>query len=524
MTTQSPVGLLTTGVQSFNETTGLFTGRTLTAGSGISISNGTGVSGNPTISAGTTVATSYVTNIGTATPSSNSLNLIGSGSVSISGGGNTATVALTGLTNHAVLVGAGSDLITKISATANTGAVLQNNSGADPSYSTATYPSTTTINQLLYSSAANTVSGLATANSGTLVTSSSGVPSIQSLTNGQIITGITGQTPKSLTSWMIAGTNCWVWNLGMSIGSNNLTIAGADGTALSSTNPGFVVMKSNVTNGALVQYTFTSNQVLTGSDLTNNVFGTTAGTAWDNNMPLYFGVIATSTDSSPVWWIGRIPFVSIGPSAGNIGTPSSSVADSEGSIFLWTSATVANYVGMYTGCVGSILATKSSGDAWTLVNADTSGVGQFVEGDFAFPLAQNGAATGTYFYANGGTAPIFTTNSYTYSISKEGLVTLTIYCTGDGGTDGAGAVNAQIAMPYRPYVFPTANNGCLGCFAITEAGTGAITVSAIPQDTGAPNAFQFYNNGNGTLITNANFSNGSRYVQAKLVYTCRYTP
>ena len=37
---------------------------------------------------------------------------------------------------------------------------------------------TTTINQLLYSSASNTIAGLATANNGTLVTSNTGVPSV----------------------------------------------------------------------------------------------------------------------------------------------------------------------------------------------------------------------------------------------------------------------------------------------------------------------------------------------------------
>lgn len=50
--------------------------------------------------------------------------------------------------------------------------------GANPSYSTATYPATTTINRLLYSSAANTISELATANSSILVTNGSGVPSL----------------------------------------------------------------------------------------------------------------------------------------------------------------------------------------------------------------------------------------------------------------------------------------------------------------------------------------------------------
>jgi len=57
-----------------------------------------------------------------------------------------------------------------------TGNILQSNSAAAPSFSTATYPSTTTINQLLYSSANNVISGLSTVNSAGLLTNSSGVP------------------------------------------------------------------------------------------------------------------------------------------------------------------------------------------------------------------------------------------------------------------------------------------------------------------------------------------------------------
>lgn len=64
-------------------------------------------------------------------------------------------------------------------ATAASGTVLQGAGvGTAPVFSTATYPATTTVSQLLYSSATNTVTGLATANSAILATNSSGVPSI----------------------------------------------------------------------------------------------------------------------------------------------------------------------------------------------------------------------------------------------------------------------------------------------------------------------------------------------------------
>jgi len=64
--------------------------------------------------------------------------------------------------------------------TATSNQLLMSGGTSAPGWSTATYPVSTTINQILYSSAANTIVGLATANSGVLITSAGGVPSISS--------------------------------------------------------------------------------------------------------------------------------------------------------------------------------------------------------------------------------------------------------------------------------------------------------------------------------------------------------
>lgn len=94
----------------------------------------------------------------------NSINEATTGICGFTGTAFTGTAA----TAHAVMVGGStSSTLTNIAATANTGAVLQNNSGADPSYSTATYPSTTAANQIIYSTATNTVSAL-TSSKGTV--------------------------------------------------------------------------------------------------------------------------------------------------------------------------------------------------------------------------------------------------------------------------------------------------------------------------------------------------------------------
>jgi hypothetical protein len=104
-------------------------------------------------------------------------------------------------TAHGVLVGEGTSSIVAVGPSATTGQILQSQgSSSDPAFSTATYPATTTINQLLYSSSANVVAGLATGNNGVLITSAGGVPSfLADGTTGQVLTATAGAPPSWAT-------------------------------------------------------------------------------------------------------------------------------------------------------------------------------------------------------------------------------------------------------------------------------------------------------------------------------------
>lgn len=104
------------------------------------------------------------------------------------------------------IVWSDADSMEILAGTATANQMLQSGSSATPAWSTATWPATTTINQILYSSANNTVAGLATANSAALVTTSAGVPVLSSsMTNGQLIIGSTGATPVAAS--VTQGTN-----------------------------------------------------------------------------------------------------------------------------------------------------------------------------------------------------------------------------------------------------------------------------------------------------------------------------
>lgn len=65
--------------------------------------------------------------------------------------------------------------------TATSNQILQSVASSSPVWSTATYPATTTANRILFSSAANVVGQITTANNSVLVTNATGVPSISNL-------------------------------------------------------------------------------------------------------------------------------------------------------------------------------------------------------------------------------------------------------------------------------------------------------------------------------------------------------
>lgn len=84
--------------------------------------------------------------------------------------------------------------------TATAGQILRSGSSSAPSWSTATYPATTTINQLLYSSSTNIIGQITASNNGVLISGASGIPSwLTAGTTGQVLTATTSN-PASWTA------------------------------------------------------------------------------------------------------------------------------------------------------------------------------------------------------------------------------------------------------------------------------------------------------------------------------------
>jgi hypothetical protein len=142
--------------------------------------------------------------------------------ISFTNGGTGA--ALTASNGGILYSGASAAAILAGTATANQ--VLLSGSSTTPAWSTATYPATTTINQILYSSSANTIGGITTGNSGALITSAGGIPSISSTLPAAVQGNITSVGTISSGTWqgsVIGGT---YGGTGVNNGASTITIGG----------------------------------------------------------------------------------------------------------------------------------------------------------------------------------------------------------------------------------------------------------------------------------------------------------
>ncbi len=224
---------------------------TLTAGTGISISNGAGSISISTTGAVVTPAaltrvddTNVTLTLGgtpaTAVLQATSITAGWTGQLSLTRGGTAASLTA----SNGGIVYSNATTLAILAGTATAGRVLQSGASAAPTWSTPTYPSasgsvgtilrsdgtnniyststfadTYAASTLLYSNGANTVTGLATANSAVLRTNATGVPGWSaSMTNGQLIIGSTGATPTAAT--LTAGSGISITN-----GAASITVA-----------------------------------------------------------------------------------------------------------------------------------------------------------------------------------------------------------------------------------------------------------------------------------------------------------
>jgi hypothetical protein len=304
-------------------------------------------------------------------------------------------------------------------------------------------------------------------------------------------------------------------NLSLTLSAGVITLAGFDATALSATNPAYIYMPSNATISQTVQYTLTANQTLTISNMTNNLLGQTTGIAVTSSFPVWVYLCTAADGTTLTLGVSGVPHLRQAPAVGTIGTPASAVATTQGSLFLASSVTVANYAANAVLCIGSFLLQMNSSNVYTaqaLTNSD--GIGQFNDNTlFTFPIGLKGASANGHFASNGGTAPVFSTDQIFYTVARNGTCTTYIDMDGDGGTDGAGAVQALLIVPY-------VGNSSLAhpqTYAISQGFAGGSAVLYRINPNGGSNQCYLIDTAAGVVQLSV-YTNASRGVYAELNY------
>lgn len=270
----------------------------------------------------------------------------------------------------------------------------------------------------------------------------------------ELLFGSTGNEPKKVEPFLYQGNNCWFWNLSFTHAAGTLTIAGADGTALSTSNPACITMPSNVTTGVLKNFILTANQTLTVSDLDGNLGYTLTGENISNPIPLYIGFMADSSDTNLTGVVTWLPSVKAAPSSStDIGDPSAANADEQFSVFAFDDITEANYTTSSVGLIGSLTATKDASDQYTLQSLDGvhDGVGKWNNRKvFTFAAGQYGSSSGS-FMTSTSTPPTFASTSVGYFFERNGTFRMYSRMDGDGGADGSGGNFCNLVSPIDLY-------------------------------------------------------------------------
>jgi hypothetical protein len=420
------------------------------------------------------------------------------------------------LTDHAILVGSGTDPIDFVGPGA-VGTILQGaGPSADPAFSTATYPSVaTSAGSFLRADGTNWLLSTATipdsAVQGDLLFASADATwsrLAKSSTPGQILTN-NGMLNGPAWAPADGGTATGWSNLGIALAGGVMSVVSESGTVISSTNPALIKIQSKATPGTVKSIALSTAPVgLTESDLTTATFGTTASIAWANVMPFFiYAVLNASgagTENAISFFCSRNPCAVITPSTVYKASTVASVTSQQAFFGFDDTITSADYASSPCVRVGSFRMVKSAGDAWTIqtlgtgTNGTSDGIGNYNENAYwLFPTNQNGADVGTYVSNADTTNPIFTNGSYVYQLGNDGSVdVLMSFTTIDPNGNGASPLFFHIPAENIESNISTPP----GFFRMTTSAGGAQNVmAAYRAASGGANYYQLINLASATL-------------------------
>lgn len=334
-------------------------------------------------------------------------------------------------------------------------------------------------------------------------------------------------TNKDITKSVILGQN-GVFNMGCTLSGGVFTLTQANGSAFSATDFGGICMASS-TAGQMRVLKVTAPASINddshaSSDLTNIGFGITEAANYSNDR--FFWIYAinrndtdfTATDGDSKFCLSMNPAMQKTPSSSALigDTAAAPATDNKNSIIIFGTVTEANYTSLPVKRIGAIrMRWSSSTTDWTIQTLTSyDGISQealiysFSQSQ-TYPTGQNGASASTHLLPNAGTAPIFTTANYEFISHPNGDITVMGSFSGDGGTDGAGAVTSLLALPATTVTSATLIpcGHALGATTMTTGSHMFVTLTG-----GLGYGTLSYSNATTdiTAIQNGFFTNGSR--------------
>jgi len=342
-----------------------------------------------------------------------------------------------------------------LAGTATANQVLLSGSSTTPAWSTATYPTTTIINQLLYSSAANIIGGLATANNGVLITSAGGVPSINSTLPTAVQGNITQTGTITNGAWngsLITGT---YGGTGVNNGAYTISLGGSISTA-----------GGHTLSGAYAStFTFTNN-----TSVTFPVSGTLATTSQLPSFPISLangGTAANLTASTGgIVYSGASAFAVLSgtATAGQILQSGSSAAPS------WSTTTYPA-----TNAANTLLYASSANTMAALATANSgvliTSAGGVPSISSTLPAAVQGNITSTGTIASG----VWNGTAVDVAHGGTGNTSTTAYAVLCGGTTSTGVLQPIASVGTSGQVLTSNGAGALPTFQAAGGGGGSLT-------------------------------------------------
>ena len=224
-------------------------------------------------------------------PTLSNVNIVGTGSITIAGAGSTLTTQLTGLTNHNVLVGAGTATITDVPPSATVGvALVSTGAAADPAFGTVVVAGggtgAVTLTGVLTGNGTSAVTANAVTQHGVLLGgAANAVSSLGVAATGTVLAGVTGADPAFTGSPSVSGSLTAATTITATLGN----ITATNGNFVASTaGSGLVLPVATASggtpqtcNGRVGACTFTGVSIASGatqSFVINNTSITGAGT------------------------------------------------------------------------------------------------------------------------------------------------------------------------------------------------------------------------------------------------------